>query len=147
MHPIADKAEVAIDFPGKLYMGGFGRDSAFEARAEPDAVLIRLVRPGGGDDRREAEVHLHHLLFAGILDELAGAIAAREPIDDVHREPLLRAARRLVSALERQRGTPATAPCTRTSHCTVWCTARRSWQEPTFFGSGFSLIFDRAQTG
>jgi len=44
MHPITDKAEVAIDFPDKFHSGGFGRDSAFEARAEADNVLIRLVR-------------------------------------------------------------------------------------------------------
>jgi len=98
MHPIADKAEVAIDFPDKLYMGGFGRDCAFEARVEADGVLIRLVRPG--DDKRVAEIHLHHFLFANILDELANSLVAREPIDDLHREPLVTAACRFLAALE-----------------------------------------------
>jgi hypothetical protein len=32
MHSIPDKAEVGIDFPDKLYIGGFGRDSQFEAK-------------------------------------------------------------------------------------------------------------------
>ncbi|HVC51261.1 MAG TPA: hypothetical protein VND87_04495 [Stellaceae bacterium] len=41
MHPIVDKAEVAIDFPDKYYSGGFGRDLSFEARAEDDGMLIR----------------------------------------------------------------------------------------------------------
>src|SRR5580700_8579873 len=99
MHPIADKAEVAIDFPDKLYMGGFGRDSAFEAKAEADGVLIRLVRVGG--EKRVAEIHLHHFLLANILEELAVSLATREPIDEVHREPLLDAARRFAAALDR----------------------------------------------
>ena len=99
MHQIADKAEVAIDFPDKFYVGGFGRDCAFEARAEDDGVLIRLVR--AGDDKRTADIHLHHFLFANILEDLARSLAEREPVDDVHREPLLTAARLLVAALER----------------------------------------------
>jgi hypothetical protein len=105
MHPIADKAEIAIDFPDKMYMGGFGRDCDFEARADADGVLIRLVR--SGEDKRVAEIHLHHFLFASILDELARSLAQREPIDETHREPLLNAARSLLAALE---GTPAPAP-------------------------------------
>jgi hypothetical protein len=98
MHPIADKGEVAVDFPDKFYRGGFGRDCSFEARAEPEGVLIRLVRLG--EDKRTAEIHLHHFLFAGILEELARSIRAREPIDPVHREPLLEAARGFAAALE-----------------------------------------------
>jgi hypothetical protein len=105
MHPIADKAEVAIDFPDKFYMGGFGRDCAFEGSADSEGVLIRLVRPG--EEKRVAEIHLHHFLFANILDELARSLGEREPIDELHREPLLNAARRLVVALERA---PAPSP-------------------------------------
>src|SRR5260370_34778195 len=99
MHRIADKAEVAIDFPDKLYVGGFGLDCAFEAKAENDGVLIRLVR--SGQDKRVAEIHLHHFLLASILDDLAVSLAAREPIDQIHRQPLLEAARRFAAALER----------------------------------------------
>ena len=99
MHPIADKAEVAIDFPDNLYIDGFGRDSAFEVKAEADGVLIRLVRVGG--EKRVAEIHLHHFLLANILEELAVSLATREPIDEVHREPLLDAARRFAAALDR----------------------------------------------
>jgi hypothetical protein len=99
MHPIADKAEVAIDFPDKFYSGGFGKDCVFEARAEADGVLIRLVRPGS--DKRVAEIHLHHFLLASILDDLARSMAEREPIDEIHRRPLRDAARNLAAALER----------------------------------------------
>ncbi len=103
MHPISDKAEVAIDFPDKAYMGGFGRDCSFDARADADGMMIRLVRTSG--EKREAEIHLHHFLFAGILDDLARSLDEREPIDETHRQPLLAAARKLAAALERR------APC------------------------------------
>ena len=99
MHPISDKAEVTIDFPDKLYMGGFGRDCSFDARADADGMMIRLVRASG--EKRAVEIHLHHFLFAGILDDLARSLEEREPIDEVHRQPLLEAARKLALALER----------------------------------------------
>lgn len=99
LHPIVDKAEVAIDFPDKFYNGGFGRDSSFEARAEDDGVLIRLVRPG--NEKRAAEIHLHHFLLASVLEDLSRSLGDRPPIDNVHREPLLAAAKAFVAALER----------------------------------------------
>ncbi len=105
MHPIVDKGEVAIDFPEKYYSGGFGRDCSFEARAEDEGVLIRLVR--GGSDKRAVAIHLHHFLFAGILEELARSLGERAPIDATHRELLRAAARGLVAALERSTPTPA----------------------------------------
>jgi hypothetical protein len=105
MHSISDKAEVAIDFPDKTYMGGFGRDCSFDARADADGMMIRLVHTSG--EKREAEIHLHHFLFAGILDDLARSLGEREPIDETHRQPLLEAARKLAAALERR--TPSAA--------------------------------------
>ena len=98
MHPIIDKGEVAIDFPDKFYSGGFGRDCSFEARAENDGVLIRLARTDG--EKRVAEIHLHHFLFADILAELARSLGEREAIDTLHREPLVAAARAFLAALE-----------------------------------------------
>ncbi|MGE5270279.1 MAG: hypothetical protein ACM3JG_11470 [Thiohalocapsa sp.] len=100
MHPISDKAEVAIDFPDKFYIGGFGRDCSFAAHADAEGVMLRLVRDSG--EKRAAEIHLHHFLFAAILDDLASSFAAREALDEPHRQPLLAAARRLAAALDRQ---------------------------------------------
>jgi hypothetical protein len=105
MHAITDKAEVAIDFPDKAYMGGFGRDCSFDARADADGMTIRLVRTSG--EKREADIHLHHFLFAGILADLAQSLDEREPIDETHRQPLLAAARKLAAALERGMPSPA----------------------------------------
>jgi hypothetical protein len=97
LHPIADKAEVSVDFPDNAYMGSFGRHSQFDAYADADSVAIRLVRPG--EDRREAMVHLHYGLLAEILAELARSLAARDPLDEQHRKELSEAATQLAAAL------------------------------------------------
>jgi hypothetical protein len=96
--PIVDRAEVAIDFPDKSYLGSFTRHSAFEATADQDGVLLRLIR--GGTEKRQADLHLHYHLFADVLDEIAAAIERGHPVDEAHRPPLLRAAKRLAEALE-----------------------------------------------
>jgi hypothetical protein len=100
LHPIADKAEVSVDFPDKAYIGSFSRHSQFDAHADADNAVIRLVRPG--EDRREAVVHLHYGLLADILCELARSLAAHEPLDDQHRAELCEAAKQLAASLEPQ---------------------------------------------
>ena len=102
LHPIADKAEVSVDFPDKAYMGSFGRHSQFDAYADIDNVAIKLVRPG--EDRREVMVHLHYGLLAEILTELARSLAARDPIDEFHRKELSDAAKQLAATLEPRDG-------------------------------------------
>jgi len=103
LHPIADKAEVSVDFPDKAYMGSFSRHSQFDAYDDTDSVAIRLVRPG--EDRREAMVHLHYGLLAGILAELARSLSARDPLDEPHRTELSEAAKQLAAALDpREKG-------------------------------------------
>ena len=86
MKPVIDKAEVSIDFPDKTYMGSFGQESGFEVRAEPDAVLLKLVRPG--EERREVSIHLHYYLLADILKATAEAMANHEPLDQSHTDLL-----------------------------------------------------------
>ena len=98
LHPIADKAEVSVDFPDKAYIGNFGRHSQFDAYTDADSVAIRLVRPG--EDRREAVVHLHYGLLADILAELARSLALRDPLDDQHRIELSEAAKQVAASLE-----------------------------------------------
>jgi hypothetical protein len=97
LHPIADKAEVSVDFPDKAYIGNFGH-SQFDAYADADSVAIRLVRPG--EDRREAVVHLHYGLLADILAELGRSLTLRDPLDDQHRIELSEAAKQLAASLE-----------------------------------------------
>jgi hypothetical protein len=97
LHPIADKAEVSVDFPDKAYMGIFSRHSQFDTYANADDVAIKLVRPG--EDRREAVIHLHYGLLAEILAELARSLASRDPLDEQHRSELREAAQQLSASL------------------------------------------------
>ena len=98
LHPIADKAEVSVDFPDKAYIGSFGRNSQFDAYADADSVAVKLVRPG--EDRREAAMHLHYGLLADILAELARSLASRDQLDEQHRTELSEAAKQLAASLE-----------------------------------------------
>jgi len=81
LHPIADKAEVSMDFPDKAYIGNFGRHSQFDAYADADSVAIKLVRPG--EDRREAVVHLHYGLLAEIDGAMPDLALTRAEIDNL----------------------------------------------------------------
>ena len=101
MKIITDKAEVAIEFPDKAYMGTFGQTAHFEAAADATGVTLKLQRRD--DQKRQLDVHLHHGLFADILEEMAGSFAAQPPIDNAHRQLLLAAARHLVDALKAKR--------------------------------------------
>lgn len=104
MKPIVDKAEISIDFPDKTYMGTFGRESGFDVRVEPEALLIRLVRHG--EQRRVVEFHLHYHLLADILQEFAGALGAGAPLDDEDRLRLASGVKALGAVLApRRRGT------------------------------------------
>lgn len=106
MHPIADKAEIAIDFPDKLYIGEFGVHASFDACTEADGVLIRLRRNSG--EKRDVQIHLHYLLFADILEELGDALAgAVATIDAPHRERLATAVRHLSTVLQSVTPRPA----------------------------------------
>ncbi len=44
--PITDKAEIALEYPDKLYIGTFERSSQFEAHLDPTGIALILERPG-----------------------------------------------------------------------------------------------------
>jgi hypothetical protein len=50
--PITDKAEVALEYPDKLYVGTFERSSRFEANLDPTGIALILERPGADDVHR-----------------------------------------------------------------------------------------------
>ena len=99
--PIQDKGEIAIDFPEKFYMGSFSREAKFEARAENDGLLIKLIRQRG--EKRVAEMHLHHHLLADILSEWASSLKEEPPMSQDHRETLLAALKQVENALGNRR--------------------------------------------
>jgi hypothetical protein len=43
LHPISDKAEVAVDFPDKAYIGSFGRHSQFDAYADDNKPATKPI--------------------------------------------------------------------------------------------------------
>lgn len=97
--PITDKAEIALEYPDKLYIGSFERNSQFEAHLDETGVSLTLLRPGPDDVRKSVHMHLNYGLFADVLHELA-TNAARLPKDDLlHRELLGKAASDLALAL------------------------------------------------
>lgn len=96
MKPITDKAEVAIDFPDKAYMGSFGRASAFEVKGDAEGVSLKLVRTG--EEKRVVELHLHHYLLADVLGEIA-RVLPEQPLDEARRRALAEAVAALAAAL------------------------------------------------
>jgi len=99
MRPIPDKAEVALEYPDKLYIGSFERSSDFDAHM--DEVGIALTLHHGGDEsvRKSVRMHLHHALFAEILGELAKSVRPGL-VDEAHGDMLMRAAEALAAALK-----------------------------------------------
>ena len=97
--PIPDKAEVALEYPDKLYVGTFERSSRFEAHLDSTGFTLVLERPGADDVRKSIHMHLNFGLFAGILGELAATVASIPKDDILHREQLAEAAQQLHRAL------------------------------------------------
>src|SRR3954451_7961947 len=99
--PISDKAEIALEYPDKFYVGTFERSSRFEAHLDPTGIALILERPGSEDVRKSIHMHINFGLFADILQELASTVA-QVPKDDVlHRDQLAQAAGALHAALLR----------------------------------------------
>ena len=44
--PITDKAEIALEYPDKLYVGTFESSSRFEAHLDATGIALILERPG-----------------------------------------------------------------------------------------------------
>ena len=99
--PIADKAEVALEYPDKFYVGTFDRSSRFEAHLDPTGIALILERTGGEDVRKSIHMHINFGLFADILRDLASTVG-RIPTDDItHRDALTQAVAELHTALGR----------------------------------------------
>jgi len=97
--PIPDKAEVALEYPDKLYIGTFERSARFDAHVDQTGISLRLDRPGDAESRRSIRMHLHYALFAEVLGDLARTVSAMPPDDAAHREALRDGAKALFHAL------------------------------------------------
>ena len=74
--PIPDKAEVALEYPDKLYIGTFERSSRFDAHLDATGISLMLERVGDVDTRKSIHMHINYELFAEILRDLAATVAA-----------------------------------------------------------------------
>ena len=96
---VSDKAEVALEYPDKYYLGTFERTARFDAHLDATGISLTLERPGAADDRKSIHFHMHYELFAEILRDLANTVAAL-PADELqHRESLAQGAKALQLAL------------------------------------------------
>jgi hypothetical protein len=98
--PIPDKAEVAVEYPDKLYIGTFERTARFDAHLDESGISLSLHRTGAENVRKSVRMHFHYALFAEILSDLAKTVASLPGGDLVHREALRDAAQALYLALE-----------------------------------------------
>lgn len=97
--PIPDKAEVALEYPDKFYVGTFERSARFEARLDATGIALILERPGDADVRKSVHMHINFGLFADILRDLATTVGGMHKDDLLHREALAEAAGALHRAL------------------------------------------------
>lgn len=96
--PIPDKAEVALEYPDKFYIGTFERSSRFDAHVDETGISLTLSRTGDPNTQKSIHMHIHFGLFAEILHDLAQTAKAM-PIDDIHRTSLAESAAELHKAL------------------------------------------------
>ncbi len=97
--PISDKAEVALEYPDKLYVGTFERSSRFEAHIDSTGIALVLEHPGAEDVRKSIHMHINFGLFADILHELASTVGRIAKDDVLHHDQLAEAAAELHKAL------------------------------------------------
>jgi hypothetical protein len=98
--PICDRAEVALEYPDKLYIGTFAHTARFDAHLDQTGISLTLELPGPDEQRKSVRMHFHYALFADILRDLAKTTAAFPPQDLLHRDSLRDAAKALYLALE-----------------------------------------------
>jgi hypothetical protein len=97
--PIPDKAEVALEYPDKLYIGTFQNSARFDAHLDKTGVSLTLERVGDADTRKSVRMHFDYALFVEILRDLAKTAALMPPKDAIHREALRTAAEALYRSL------------------------------------------------
>jgi hypothetical protein len=97
--PLPDKAEVALEYPDKLYIGTFERSSRFDAHLDKTGISLTLERTGEVELRKSIHMHFHYALFAEILQDLARTVTKMPPADAEHREMLRDGAKALYHAL------------------------------------------------
>jgi hypothetical protein len=97
--PIPGKAEIALEYPDKLYVGTFEHTARFDAHLDASGISLSLHHGGTDDVRKTVRMHFHYALFAEILRDLAKTANSLPATDIAHREVLRDAAAALSSSL------------------------------------------------
>jgi len=97
--PVTGKAEIALEYPDKLYIGTFERSSRFEAHLDPTGIALTLERPGADEVHKSVHMHINFGLFADILRDLAATVGRIPKGDVMHRDQLAKAVAELHAAL------------------------------------------------
>ena len=90
--PIPDKAEVAVEYPDKLYIGTFEQTARFDAHLDKNGISLSLHRQGDADTRKSVRMHFHY----AVRGDFARSCENRDvtALEDVsHREALRDAAK------------------------------------------------------
>lgn len=98
--PVPDKAEIALEYPDKFYVGTFEHSSRFEAHLDPTGFALVLERPGAEAVRKSIHMHISFGLLAGILGEFAATVGKIPKDDILHRDQLTDAVEQLHQALK-----------------------------------------------
>jgi len=98
--PIPGKAEIALEYPDKLYVGTFEHTARFDTHLDASGISLSLHHGGTDDVRKTVRMHFHYALFAEILRDLAKTAACLPATDIAHRDALRDAARTFYVALE-----------------------------------------------
>lgn len=81
MKDISSRAEVALDYPDKTYIGIFERHSRYAVGFDAKGVVVKLEHPG--PERKVVDIHIAYPLFGDMLHDLAALkddlVRAAEP--------------------------------------------------------------------
>jgi hypothetical protein len=97
---IADQAEVALEYPDKVYIGTFAQSDRFDANLDEIGIWLGLHRTGTNHVRKSVRMHFRYGLFADILRDLAKTVKAMPESDLAHRSALRDGAQALCTALQ-----------------------------------------------
>jgi hypothetical protein len=100
MKPIPDKAEIALEYPDKFYLGTFERSSRFDAHLDKEGISLTLQRSGDAEARKSVHIHLHYGLFADVLKDLAKTAASQFANEEDHWQAMREAVKALYLSLE-----------------------------------------------
>jgi hypothetical protein len=94
---VVSRAEVALDYPDKTYIGFFDRHSRYAVEADGRNVILKLEHRG--DERKVVDIHLEYPLLAAVLEDFTALHASHKAMQPGEREHLVRSLKGLVAAL------------------------------------------------